>query len=62
VDDPAIATVTPEGVVEARAPGTTRIHATVEGITGTASVTVLAGPDEPEAGRARTAIEPSPAT
>lgn len=48
VDDPAIATVTPEGVVEARAPGTTRIHATVEGITGTASVTVLAGPGEPE--------------
>jgi cytoskeletal protein CcmA (bactofilin family) len=50
VDDPGIATVTPEGVVEARAPGTTRIHATVQGITGTASVTVLAAPDEPGAG------------
>jgi cytoskeletal protein CcmA (bactofilin family) len=50
VDDPGIATVTPDGVVEARAPGTTRIHATVAGITGTASLTVLAGPDEPDPG------------
>jgi hypothetical protein len=50
VDDPGIATVTPEGVVEARAPGTTWIHATVEGITGSASVTVLAGTIEPEEG------------
>lgn len=49
VDDPGIASVTPEGVVEAGTPGTTLIHATVEGITGTASVTVLAGPGEPEA-------------
>jgi hypothetical protein len=50
VDDPGIATVTPDGVVEARAPGTTRIHATVAGITGTASLTVLAGSVEPEPG------------
>jgi hypothetical protein len=50
VDDPGIATVTPDGVVEARAPGTTRIHATVAGITGTASLTVLAGTDEPDPG------------
>jgi hypothetical protein len=50
VDDPAIATVTPDGVVEARAPGTTRIHATVAGITGTASLTVLPGPEVPEPG------------
>jgi hypothetical protein len=50
VDDPDIATVTPDGVVEARAPGTTQLHATVEGITGTAAVTVLTGPSEPEEG------------
>lgn len=50
VDDPTIATVTPEGVVEARSPGTTSIHATVDGTTGTATVTVLAGPGEPEQG------------
>jgi len=50
VDDPGIATVSPEGVVEAHAPGTTRIHATVEGRAGSASVTVVAGPSEPEQG------------
>jgi cytoskeletal protein CcmA (bactofilin family) len=50
VEDLGIATVTPEGVVEARAPGTTQIRATIQGITGTASVTVLAGPDQPGAG------------
>jgi hypothetical protein len=50
VDDPEVATVMPEGVVEARAPGTTQLHATVEGITGSATVTVLAGTVEPEAG------------
>jgi hypothetical protein len=50
VDDPGIATVTAEGVVEALAPGTTQLHATVEAVTGSATVTVLAGTIEPEEG------------
>jgi hypothetical protein len=48
VDDPEIATVTSAGLVEGRAPGTTRIHATVDNVTGAASVVVLADPGPPE--------------
>ncbi len=41
VDDARIATVTPEGVVQGLAPGTTRIRAWSEGVSGSAEVTVV---------------------
>lgn len=44
VDDPDVATVNPDGVVEGRSPGATRIHASSEGVSGSADVTVIAGP------------------
>jgi hypothetical protein len=44
VDDPLIATVTDEGVVDARAPGVTTVRASSEGVSGTAEVRVLAQP------------------
>ena len=44
VDDSAVATVSSEGVVEGRAPGTTLIHASSEGVSGAAQVTVVSGP------------------
>jgi hypothetical protein len=50
VDDPEIATVTSTGLVEGRAPGSTLIHATVENVSGAASVTVMTGPSPPEPG------------
>lgn len=45
VNDPEVATVSSEGVVEGQAPGQTAIHATSEGVSGTAEVTVLSGPE-----------------
>lgn len=45
VDDEDVASVTSQGVVEGRSPGITRIHATSEGVSGTAEVTVVAGPE-----------------
>lgn len=44
-EDSTIAAVTADGVVEGRASGTTRIHASSEGVTGSAEVTVVAEPD-----------------
>jgi len=44
VDDSAVATVSSDGVVEGRAPGTTLIHAASEGVSGAAEVTVVSGP------------------
>jgi hypothetical protein len=44
IDDAAVATVTSEGVVEARAPGTTWVRASAQGVSGTAEVSVLSGP------------------
>jgi uncharacterized protein YjdB len=46
VDDPLVATVTGEGVVEARAPGITTVRAASEGVSGTAQVRVLARPTD----------------
>lgn len=58
VDDPEVATVTQEGVVDGRSPGSTRIYASSEGVSGAAEVTVLRrdtesdpndpSPDEPD--------------
>lgn len=45
VDDEDVASVTSEGVVEGRGPGMTRIHATSEGVSGSAEVTVVSGPE-----------------
>lgn len=45
VDDPEVATVSTEGVVEGRARGETSVHALSEGVRGSASVTVLSGPE-----------------
>jgi hypothetical protein len=45
--NPAVASVSPSGVVTARAPGRTRIEARVEGVTGFTQVTV-SPPAEPE--------------
>ncbi|HUF75129.1 MAG TPA: Ig-like domain-containing protein, partial [Longimicrobiales bacterium] len=45
VDDPEVATVSSEGVVEGQAPGQTSVHAVSEGVRGSAEVTVLAGPE-----------------
>jgi hypothetical protein len=45
VDDPRIATVSEEGVIEARAPGVTTVRASSEGVSGTVVVRVLAQPD-----------------
>jgi hypothetical protein len=44
VDDPDIATVTSEGLVEGWTPGTTVVRASSEGVSGAAEVTVLSGP------------------
>jgi hypothetical protein len=44
VDDPDIATVTSEGLVEGRAPGTTVVRGSSEGVSGAAEVRVLSGP------------------
>jgi hypothetical protein len=43
-DDPDVASVTSNGVVDARSPGSTRIRASVGGISGSAAVRVLRGP------------------
>jgi hypothetical protein len=48
VENPEVATVTSTGLVEGRAPGHTVIRATVENVSGTASVTVLASSTPPE--------------
>lgn len=42
--DGAVLSVTPEGLAEALAPGQAEVRATVDGVTGSASVTVEAGP------------------
>lgn len=44
VNDPEVATVSSDGVVEGQAPGQTSVHAISEGVRGSADVTVLAGP------------------
>lgn len=44
VDDGGVATVNSAGLVEGRGPGSTLIHATSEGVTGSATVSVLPGP------------------
>jgi hypothetical protein len=44
VDDPDIATVTSEGLVEGWAPGTTVVRASSAGVSGAAEVMVLSGP------------------
>ena len=44
VNDPEVATVSSEGVVEGQAPGQTSVHAMSEGVSGSAEVTVLSGP------------------
>jgi hypothetical protein len=46
VDDPEIATVTPEGIVAGLSPGTTLVRASSEGVTGVAEVRVLPGQDD----------------
>jgi hypothetical protein len=48
VDDPEIATVTPDGIVAARSPGNTIVRASSEGVTGLAEVRVLAGEEDPD--------------
>lgn len=45
VEDEDVASVTSAGVVEGRGPGVTRVHATSEGVSGSAEVTVVAGPE-----------------
>lgn len=44
VEDPERATITPEGLLKGKSPGSTRIHASSDGVSGTGEVTVLAGP------------------
>jgi hypothetical protein len=49
VDDPTVASVSSDGVVEARAPGNTTVRASSDGVSGAASVRVLAAPgSEPD--------------
>jgi len=48
VDDPRIATVTPEGIVAGLSTGTTLVRASSEGVSGFAEVRVLPGQDEDE--------------
>jgi hypothetical protein len=48
IDDPEIATVTPDGIVAGRSPGTTWVRASSEGVSGIAEVRVLPGQEERE--------------
>lgn len=59
VDDPGVATVTADGVVEGRSPGRTVIHASSGGVTASAEVRVLAGPSV-ELSRASVEVEAGP--
>ena len=51
VDDTLVATVSPQGLVRGRAPGTTWVRASSQGVSGAATVRVIrvddAGPDSP---------------
>jgi hypothetical protein len=44
VDDPEVADIDDDGVLEARSPGTTLVRAAAEGVQGSAEVSVLPGP------------------
>jgi hypothetical protein len=50
VDDPDVATVSSDGVVEARRPGTTRVRAWSEGVSGAAELIVLSDGDADDEG------------